>query len=500
MDKTIFSLLDRRNQAILNIIEIISDTNQWYSINELSQSLDVSSRTVQRYINTLIEFVDAYNEKSNRPIELQLEKFKGIKLIIDRGSNYMVFRNFILEQDDTLFLLSQLLIGNVPSVRKYADDNYLNEDTVRKNIRKIKHFFKDYDLGIANNTLEITGEEKQIRLIMFVIFWLVFKGLNWPFKAIDRNKVNNTINYLEDDLGTKLSEIHRRQLSYLLAIHLIRISKGHVVEMEDEWKSFVNIHSLIKRSHFLNALREDYLIYSESELTLLTLGLLSKPKFYQIEIFKTNVFDYQAKTNSDVYQITQQFMDYFEENIVEIPDNIQERFFSTAFCTHLFAKIFNNIHVDIDGHDISRIYRKDYPTLEKKLLTLIANLKESTQNPLFEEEHFLMQKYMLLFSSILPMTYFEPTITLFLDSDLPYYLKQNLVKKITGYFKFDFNLIVLENDEEEKADLILTNIPNLFEEQHRFSYDIHLFEYPFKPRDFNDIEKKLRIITQRKTN
>ncbi|MGO2082748.1 helix-turn-helix domain-containing protein [Vagococcus sp.] len=498
MDKRIFNLLDRRNQAVLNIIEIISDTNQWYSMNELSLCLNVSDRTVQRYVQQLKEFVDDYNLQTDHKIELLVEKFKGIKLIIDRGSSYMIFRNYILEKDDTLLLLSDLLLGRVSSARKYADDHFVNEDTVRKQIRKIREFLNVYDVSIANQSLDLTGEEKQIRLVTFVTFWLVFKGVNWPFKTIEQYKINQTIEQLEDDLQMNLSEINRRQISYMMAVVSIRAHKGHIIEIDPEWNNYLNIKELLGKISFLKAIREEHHIFQDSEIAFLALALLAKPKFYESSAIRQRIFDYQEKTQSDVYLVTQTFVTQFEKMISPIPENIKTRFFYTCFCTHLFAKIFQNIHVDIDGHDIYHDYDDDYPILQLKIESLIDVLANQTKSTIFAEKNYLTQKYMLLFSSILPLTYFEPTISLFLDSDLPFFLKNTMTEKLTGYFKFDFNLKVLENNEDESADLILTNIPNLFEEEHRFSYSIHLFDYPFKPRDFSDIEKKLKIIIQRK--
>ena len=61
-------------------------------------------------------------------------------------------------------------------------------------------------------------------------------------------------------------------------------------------------------------------------------------------------------------------------------------------------------------------------------------------------------------------------------------------------FKYDFNLRFITSNEMEEADLVLTNIPNLLEEELRFSKQVHLFDFPFNHRDFIEIERKMKAI------
>ncbi|MEG2709202.1 MAG: hypothetical protein RR968_08700, partial [Vagococcus sp.] len=72
----------------------------------------------------------------------------------------------------------------------------------------------------------------------------------------------------------------------------------------------------------------------------------------------------------------------------------------------------------------------------------------------------------------------------------------NVKNQIVDRFKYDFNVGFVEADNMEEADLVLTNIPNLLEEELRFSKQVHLFDFPFTHRDFIEIEKKMKAITR----
>lgn len=95
MEKDILNLLDTQNKIMLNILDLIADSNRWYTINEISTELLVVERTVQRYIHRLQELVDSYNDERDHLVTINYEKYKGIQLEIDSGSNYMELKSYI---------------------------------------------------------------------------------------------------------------------------------------------------------------------------------------------------------------------------------------------------------------------------------------------------------------------------------------------------------------------------------------------------------------------
>lgn len=112
MEKDILNLLDTQNKIMLNILDLIADSNRWYTINEISTELLVVERTVQRYIHRLQELVDSYNDERDHLVTINYEKYKGIQLEIDSGSNYMELKSYILENDETMKIFKLLFLKN----------------------------------------------------------------------------------------------------------------------------------------------------------------------------------------------------------------------------------------------------------------------------------------------------------------------------------------------------------------------------------------------------
>lgn len=495
MEKDILNLLEPQNQIMINILDLVSDNNRWYTVNEISVELMVVERTVQRYIHRLQELVDDYNEEKNHRITINYEKYKGILLEIDSGSNYMELKSYILENDETMKIFKLIIFEEFDSISKYAAENFVSESSIRKSLKKIKQFLSNYQLSLSRSSFHIEGEEKQIRLVIFITAWIIFKGMTWPFDFISQDKVYASVDKFSEELDIGFSVIHQKQMAYMLAVNILRLRKKHIITMENEWRQYVNLPKLIDRIPMLNTFISDYNIYIESELYFYVVLLQLKPKFFQSENYRNSVFNYHKKMKSNVYLSTELFMVKFNEKICEIPEELSHRFFVTSFCVHLFSQLFSNIQVDIDGHMIFRNLEDDYPNLIQHLGEFIDELHDESGEELFTKKSFLLQKYMTLFSSVLPLTYYEAEIKLFLDSDLPFFVKNNVKNQITDRYKYDFNLRFVDVADMEEANLVLTNIPNLLEEELRFSKQVHLFDFPFNYRDFIEIERKMRALT-----
>lgn len=499
MEEDIFDLLEDQNKIMLKLLEIISESHRWYSVNELSSRLNVVERTIQRYIHQLEDTVAQYNEVKDSYIQLNYEKYNGIQLETDSGSNYIEFKTYILETDITIHILKKIMFEEFYSVKKYAMTYFVSENAIRKSLKKINIFLDLYNLSLSRSSFQVVGEEKNIRIIAYIVGWVTFKGVTWPFDSIDQRKAYQTVDNFSEAFKLTFSNIQRKQMAYMLAINLIRFRKNHVIGLEPEWKNYVNIPVLMQTLPVMTDLVDVYHIRVESEMCFYVLLLQMKVKVFESEELKRRVFAYHEKCHSDIFHATHLFMKRFQEKLMPIPEELSDRFFLTSFCAHLFCRIFNQLQVDIDGHQLMDQAEYDYPTLKEKLNCFIKDLHEESDIELFLSREFLAQKYILLFSSISPLNYYEPPIKIFLDSDLPFFVKQTITTKINDRFKHDFNIIFLKDQSLQDSDIVLTNIPNIIEEEQRFTYKVHLFDFPIKLRDFIEIEKKLKLVAYLKS-
>lgn len=495
METDLFMLLDSNSRNILSILSIISEKNEWYTIHDISNHLNVVERTIQRYILQLNDSINEFNDqvKEKDRLFLRYEKYKGVHLETPKGQGLRLFKHLVLEQDETFMMLKHIFFEEFESVTKYALDHYISESKVRKSLKKIRQYLKRYQLSLSNISFKITGEEKNIRLLTYYVMWYGFKTNDWPFKQLSQEKLYKMVDYSNDKLGINVTKTQRKQLTYMLGVNLFRLSKGHVIHYETDWEKYVNIHqvqSLLPELVMLFFRRQQEL---SSEIYFYMLLIQLKANMYQSERFKDSMLSYHQQQQSDVYCVTEHFVKSFHKNLLNIPQSLYDSFFLTSFCSHLFCKVFQCVSI-IMSTKANTFERQTSDTrLHKELNILIENMLVETNNTIFMQKQFLVEKYMMLFSMIHPITYFEPTITILLESDLPFLTKKLLEKELTSRYSGRYHIECVDF-YQEGIDLILTNISESFTAKESESFYIYYFEYPLSQRDIEEIDKLMENI------
>lgn len=499
METDLFMLLDTNSRNILSILSIISEKNEWYTIHEISEKLNVVERTIQRYIIHLKDCIDQFNEgeKENDRLFLSYEKYKGVHLETPKGQGLHRFKQLVLEQDETFLMLKEIFFEEFQSVTKYAMEHFISESKVRKSLKKIRYYLKRYHLSLSNISFRIVGEEKQIRLLTYYVVWYGFKGNDWPFRQVSQNKVYEVIDSLDVSLSMKLTQTQRKQLGYMLAINLFRLGKNHPIDFEPSWQNYVDIKYVMDEMPFLSLVFIKRRQELTAEIYFYMLLIQLRVNVYQSKDFIKQTLEYHKVNESDVYDTTNHFVETFHRELHPIPSEFYHSFFLTTFCAHLFCRVFQYVALTVDGRDTIGDLQNKYTVLITQLHQIIDKLYMQTNNVLFLQRHFLIQKYMMLFSMIKPLTHFEPTIKVLLESDLPYLTKTLLENDMRNRYSGEYHIEFI-NTADVSIDIILTNVPNVLTNKEHSNSFIHSFEYPMTLRDIEELDKVIKIIYQRK--
>lgn len=495
METDLFMLLDTNSRNILSILSIISEKNEWYTIHEISEKLNVVERTIQRYIIHLKDCIDQFNEgeEENDRLFLSYEKYKGVHLETPKGHGLHRFKQLVLEQDETFIMLRDIFFEEFQSVTKYAMEHYISESKVRKSVKKIRYYLKRYHLSLSNISFKIVGEEKQIRLLTYYVVWYGLKGHDWPFRQVSQNKVYEVIDSLDESLSMKLTRTQRKQLGYMLAINLFRMGKNHPIELEAHWQNYVDINRVMDEMPFLSLVFIKRRQELTAEIYFYMLLIQLRINVYQSKPFIKQTLEYHKFNGSDVYETTNHFVEKFHTELHPIPSEFYHSFFLTTFCTHLFCRMFRYVILTDDGCNNIREWQNKYTVLISQLHQIIDKLYIQTNNVLFLQRPFLMQKYMMLFSMIKPLTHFEPTIKVLIESDLPYLKKTLLENDIIKRYSGDYHIEFI-NTSDVTIDIILTNVPNVLKNKEYSNSVIHFFEYPMMLRDIEELDKVIQKI------
>lgn len=498
MENDLLILIDNNTRNLILILEATSRRNRWYTLPELSDMLGVVERTTHRYIEQLIQDIDAYNINHEEKMLLYYEKNKGVYLETSEGDTYNRFKQSILIKDVTLQIMQQIFFEKFESVSVCAERFSISESSIRKSLKKIRKFLELNDLSLSNHTYDIIGEENQIRLIAYIIYLNFLHGPTWPFDTDNEKEIYELLDNYAAKINIHLSDKYKKQMSYMLAINAIRLSQNHMLTIEENWDDYVDIDA---REEELTNLKVFLLNYNENikaEMYFYAILIQTNVKLYEDKEFAEDVYNYHREHQSDVFEITELFIEKFNKNIIEIPVDLYDRVYAFAFCTHLFTKLFNHIDLDVQGNIIPSYKETTYQKLKAKLTKVIAVLKKETKNSIFKEEKFLIFQYMYLFGLIAPLNTFEPKISILLESDLPFLIQEAILNKVKTRYGLSYNLNILKEEEFEKADIIMTNIPRVLDLKDSYDLKILYFDYPIDYKKAKEFEKHMKAVYQSK--
>ncbi len=488
MKSELFGLLEKRNWVICLLIELFQLTDGWLTVKEVSLNLEISDRSIQRYIHYLEEVVEAYNldEEEHTKIEMQYEKFKGIKLQFDTLSIEQ-FKLYIISNDENLKLLIDLCLSRTSATKEYSEKNFISIYSIKNSLKKFEPLLNSFKISVNPVKLIFVGEEKFIRIFIYSFLWSLYKNNVWPFQYIDEYRLCKSIVNIEEKMNISFSDIHKKQMTYFMAICLIRNRKKNFIEGSKEWTEYVNIDSLRQNEEIIIQGMNNYQIFSSSEIIFILVVMETKHRMYKSKDIRERVLRYHKNKNSDVYRLTKLMVDRFQKTFFLIPEEDIDMFFTYCFCSHLQCRVFPGINFDLEGYDIlghSDVSRN----LIRKLNQFIDEMEDNSNRIILQQKEFLVKKYLPLFSYYGSSMIYEPQIELVIDSDLPFLVRESLKKRLHQQFENRFNLKITEIVPKDKDNyLVITNMPSL----NRELESICVISSSLGQSDLQLIEKKL---------
>lgn len=491
MEKEILELLDKKNKFSCLIIDFSQSENDWLSVYNLSLRLDLNQRSIQRYIHELEEKIDEFNLETGANVSIEYNKFKGIRITYGTSAAFKL-KNYIIDNDDTITLLNQLIFSKISSIKKYSEDNFISEYSLKKSVMKIEELLAGFRIHLSKHKTIFEGRERNIRMFIYIFLWTLYKDSEWPFDYISEEKIYSSVDNFSKTGQLNFTSINKKQMAYLMSVNLLRNKKKYYIKKDDEWDDYVNLEALKKDPIVIQGM-ENYQYYLENDIYFLLLLIQMKYRIFKSDLLRERIFSYHKKKNSDVYHMTEQMMTLFEEKFFKIPEDRRDVFFTYSFCAHLFCRVFKSIRFDIDGYDIL-VKNDTSPQLLNKLDDFLEQLASEQGSPIFLEKPFLIRKYFLLFSYFKTTTLYEKKITIGIDSDLPFFIRENIKKDIIKNFENRYNLELVESDGMN-IDVILTNMPSLHEEEEH----VCVISYPLQSKEYQMIEQTLSKIFNEET-
>ncbi len=404
-----------RSYRLTQIIHLLTQENNFISVNKIAYKLDCSPKTIRNDLHYLEE---------NLPVsKAHLEKIpsKGIKLVLS-DSNYEISKSFCqkssimpMQIKERIFCLSLVLLINGSLKPKDAIKKlYISRSTFYADMLKVSENFEKFKIKLVRKKkkdIGVVAKERYIRACLLDIFMHAHwdKQYSELFKAekfdVQKNArlhsireskmfqfINNFINaeefllftasvfsHLPDLLNLHFSPMpipSRTTVSTILLISLIRIKACQYVKLSEQFVEYLNNHKhkAIQTSCFqlLDSLEAilDLQISTTERLYL---------QFYFMTLGRQSAklgLEYDNETALHIYNdIFQYLLDNYKIDI-RPDESLKQSILNHA--SKLIIRLLHNINIDNPNKEmIKSCYSLSY-AISEHILCKYANEFETT--------------------------------------------------------------------------------------------------------------------------
>lgn len=487
MEYKLKKLLPNPCQILLDMLECMSEKGTWITTTELSCQLALSLRTTQRYLNRLETVVAEYNHLQNKGFELEIDKKRGVRFSLNSDTDRLFLKKFIYQKDVTIQLLIQLFFKRRISKKKYCEEHYLANASFYQSLNRLEEFLATYGLQIQIHTLSLLGAETKIRIVGYSIAWTLFESEKWPsiFQEISEPEIERDIQQMITHLNLSVDFIKKREVTFSLAIALLRYHMGYPVSCPEEWQHYTPQPHCSGLTSTIEDIFSTHHILAKEESQFFTLNLLIRSCAYESLPMKEQLIDF-IDNDSIVYQATETFMTQFSKKVLPIPTENYDSIFTFVLGSHLYAHLYDQMDCDYNAYSLSEEITQDFPTYHTDMAPFIQSLYQQTQAALFLEATYLTQRYFMIETFLNPTRLFGFPIKVRIETDLPEIYEQTIKKNLYDLFKYDYHLIFITPHCFQQADIVLTTVGS-----ERIENNLVRFTYPLNKRDFLKIRDRL---------
>ncbi|MGX7150150.1 helix-turn-helix domain-containing protein [Enterococcus ureasiticus] len=455
--------LDETYDRKLKVLSYIDNKENVVSVKEISESIDLSEKTVLQIIR---QFEQEFSFSSE-----QFQIFyanKTIKGIFAENLDLMTIASGYLKESILYKIIYNIFLYEKVDVKKFCEQEYMSPSTFSRYRQKLALLLKKFDLKLSRNN-KIYGDELKIRNFFFLFFSQVSN--EWVFKMEEYREIEAYIfKYVKK--WSLLNEVKQRKICLLIFMSNIRSSRKHncdtgvlmqlAKESDFEYKEVLLDYFRSRKNRSLDQVWQElsfiqFFMYKEDIVT-------EKIQYDQyLSYFNEDNFSFISASNI----LTGKVIDTFFPNAINDSSRLFLRVRQEIDKMHLvLSTCYINIDVFKYVYDSENFYYKDEAELKinEQIKTIIDELllsteykllwlemKKNTNKTKFIEYIYLVV-YMLL-NEIQEYTY--PSVKVMVQNS-KIFEETIIINKISLMFSDQIKLV---SDFRDKPDILLTDVP-----------------------------------------
>ncbi len=463
------SFIDNEKAKKLEIIKFLKMSEDYKTNLEIANEVSIDRKTTKKYLDELLVL-----EKEKNIKIFDIKKRKGYKINSNSKIDYLFFKKCIYESCFNINFLAKLWVEDINLV-DLMNEYHISEAFINKKMVDLRKLLKPYGLKVrfrkGHFTLE--GFESDIRFFYFLFFWNFSRGSDWVFKGVSEDELLKLINDYANTLDIPFSGCGRMQLAYFLAISIIRFNRKKRIPENFFDKGYEQTFKRIGKETGIKSKWFTYINRSEVENNYFLLFLSTKTTFF---MKYSNIFLDNKETlrKNRSWLATEEVISYMNHNIINLTTDQNKELKKYIYPINLYAEFFYET-IDLSETPIEKSAAKYLVKTIKIFKVLCNELNIKTGYSIFEKTDFLIKNYILAWEKIKKINFFEPKISILLETDSPYSEKKIILKRISDIIQLHYNAKIYDKFEANKIEnydvLITTTAVNYSEVIPKLRYD-----------------------------
>ncbi|MBP2098330.1 helix-turn-helix domain-containing protein [Enterococcus rivorum] len=324
---------------------IIKFSEQTYSINFFANYLDYS---YSRIVYLLEQIQQDLSKITNKPVVLLDSNGVHPNKFVSYDSYYQ----YLITQSIPYQLLVSILYSPKNDLEAFCKINFLSRASVIRKSKLLVDYFKQFDIRLNLSQLKLSGDERNIRLILYCLIWLSSQGMNLP------SSDNATINYRDVSAAVSpffpdsYSYSASKQIKLILDVVYLRIKSGYSLKEKTTLPPYIPSDIDYAENFWSKTITDKDILEAEAQFSAFLLTIT--PNYFRGNDYRlTFLMNYLKQEHNLATEIMQNFCNFFATQLMTdefkwddqpiLFGNVANILFSTAILKKPFPTLFHLI-------------------------------------------------------------------------------------------------------------------------------------------------------------
>jgi len=423
---------------LFKLLGILEDSNEFSRYKDITEQLELDRATVKKY---LVELKDIFQQHfSANQVSLQIIEGQGVIYYRNASFNLDQVLEIINQSSVDSLIFEQIFFGKASNLQQLANENFLSVSTIRRRVTEISKTPHNYQVDISLKDLAFTGQELNIRYMLFQYFWNIYGTSSWPFQS-NLQEIYQKNLQIQKELKIDLSGDESDKLDFWLAINLQRDNKQHKIAIDN----FIE--------------------------TLIATDIISTKTTFKIDVPK--------EITQQTDNLLQNLEEYFK--IDQLPISIHDYLQQIQLANYYFA----DLPMLYDGASMLHKVKK-YPLYQFYIQPFLEQVDFDWFNM---QPNLILNYSLLILSKLRNQLPIEP-LKYFLYLDFNYSTADIIAERINNNFAIDYPISNITDIEQ--ADFMITNLTN------RTNLPNVYVNVPLSSNDYSNIHQMIEKILKNK--